>query len=138
LAQSPLRSPSVFNFFKPGFVSPGSTLTAGKVAPEFQLVNETSVSGYLNYMVAVIERGINNLADMKAAYTAELALATNPTALVNRLNVLLCGGQLPAATVTTIVTTITSLASASATDRQRRVYAAVLMVMACPGYLIQK
>lgn len=145
LAQSPLRSPSVFNFFKPGFILPGSTPAEDKVAPEFQLVNETSVSGYLNCMVAVIEKGINNQTDMKAAYTAELALATNPRALVDRLNMLLCGGQLSATTVDTIVKTLETIVTkvknvptVTDKDRRNRVYAAVLMVMACPGYLIQK
>ena len=60
LGQSPLRSPSVFNFFRPGYVPPGTALSAsGATAPEFQLVNETTVGGYLNFMQSVIERGIN-------------------------------------------------------------------------------
>ena len=59
LGQSPLRSPSVFNFFRPGYVPPSTALAAtGAVAPEFQLVNESSVGGYLNYMQGVIRNGI--------------------------------------------------------------------------------
>ena len=54
LGQSPLRSPSVFNFFRPGYTPPSTALSAGTVAPEFQLVTESSVSGYLNYMKDVI------------------------------------------------------------------------------------
>ncbi|MBA4002243.1 MAG: DUF1800 domain-containing protein, partial [Delftia sp.] len=51
LGQSPLRSGSVFNFFRPGYVPPSTPLaTTGQVAPEFQIVTETSVSGYLNFM----------------------------------------------------------------------------------------
>ena len=36
LGQSPLRAPSVFNFFRPGYVPPGTALaTADATAPEF-------------------------------------------------------------------------------------------------------
>ena len=49
LGQSPLRSPSVFNFFRPGYVPPNSSIAgASLVAPEFQITNESSVVGYLN------------------------------------------------------------------------------------------
>ena len=59
LGQSPLRSPSVFNFFRPGYVPPSTALaTAGLVAPEMQIVNESTVGGYLNYIQGVIRNGI--------------------------------------------------------------------------------
>ncbi len=147
LGQSPLRSPSVFNFFRPGYVPPGTSLTGGRVAPEFQLVNESSVGGYLNYLMnSVIDRGINGNSDMKAAYTAELALAASnpPTALVARLNLLLCAGQLSSSTAATITTAVGNMAgtvsntTTTATNLRNRVCAAVLMVMASADYLIQK
>ncbi len=149
LGQSPLRAPSVFNFFRPGYVPEGSSLSAGAVAPEFQLVNESSVAGYLNYMQGVIDAGLN-ASDIKAAYTAEIALAESPTAaapsnLVNRLNLLMAAGQLSAATVKLITDAVglmkqTEPASATntATNLRRRVCAAVLMVMASSEYLVQK
>jgi uncharacterized protein (DUF1800 family) len=140
LGQSPLRSPSVFNFFRPGYVSPASTLSAGAVAPEFQLVNESSVGGYLNYMTGVIANGIG-AGDIKAVYPAELALVTDAPALVQRLNKLLCAGQLSAATQTLIVTALNATAvtaASSDTVKRNRICAAVLMVMASAEYLIQK
>jgi uncharacterized protein (DUF1800 family) len=140
LGQSPLRSPSVFNFFRPGYVPPNTSLSTGVVAPEFQLVNETSVGGYLNYMMGVIDSGLNS-ADIKAAYTTELALVLDPAALVRRLNLLLCGGQISAATQTRIVNAllgVTVNAGSSASLKRNRVCGAVLMVMACPEYLVQK
>ena len=71
----------------------------------------------------------------------ELALALDATALVKRLNLLLCAGQLSASTQTVIVNAllgVTVNANSSATLKRQRVCAAVLMVMACPEYLIQK
>jgi len=59
LGQSPLRSPSVFNFFSPGYVPPDTAIAeAGKQAPEFQLLNEASSAGYINFMQRVTRNGI--------------------------------------------------------------------------------
>ncbi len=55
LGQQPLRPPSVFNFYRPGYTPPNTAIaTAGLVAPEFQIVGETSVVGYVNFMQGVI------------------------------------------------------------------------------------
>jgi uncharacterized protein (DUF1800 family) len=156
MGQSPLRSPSVFNFFRPGYVPPSTALSATQTpAPEFQLVNESSVGGYLNAMQTTIRSGIfvnapdvpqstsnaTNGYDITAAYTAELALAADAVALVKRLNLLLCAGQMAAANQTLIVTALNATAvTASSTDsvKRDRVAAAVLLVMASSEYLIQK
>lgn len=140
LGQSPLRSPSVFNFFRPGYVPPASSLSAGAVAPEFQLVNESTVSGYLNFMTGVIANGMNT-SDIKATYSNELALANDAAALVQRLNLLLCAGQLSSATQGLMVAALNATevnSTSSDVLKRNRVYAAVLMVMASPEYLVQK
>jgi uncharacterized protein (DUF1800 family) len=144
LGQSPLRAPSVFNFFRPGYVPPNTALSAGKVAPEFQIVNESSVGGYLNFMMSVISNGVGDTpSELRAGYARELALVTSPSAaapsaLVERLNLLLCAGQLSATTVAAITNAVGTMASSSDTNKRNRVCAAVLMVMACAEYLIQK
>jgi uncharacterized protein (DUF1800 family) len=145
LGQSPLRSPSVFNFFRPGYVPPGTQLSASEAtAPEFQLVSEISVGAYLNFMQTTIERGVNGSSDLKAGYARELALVSDAAALVEHLSLVLCAGQLSAATKTTMVNALnaTSITSSNANTanslRLNRVYAAVLMVMASAEYLIQK
>ncbi len=139
LGQSPLRSPSVFNYFRPGYVPPSTAIASAKmVAPEFQLVNETSVGGYINYMQGALQK---NTKDVNAAYASELALVLDPAALVQRLNLLLTGNQLSDATVALIVGALgTPVVTATSTDsvKLNRVYAAVLLVMAAPSYLIQK
>ncbi|MGA8515797.1 MAG: DUF1800 family protein, partial [Burkholderiaceae bacterium] len=141
LGQSPLRSGSVFNFFRPGYVPPNTALAIqGLVAPEFQLTNESTVAGYLNFMLGCVRSGFNsNNGGLTApVYTTEVALASNPTALVSRLNLLLCAGQLSAATQSAITTAITSISGATATGPITRVQAAILLTMACPEYLVQK
>ena len=156
LGQSPLRSPSVFNFFRPGYVPPSTALSAMQIpAPEFQLVNESSVGGYLNYMQGVIRNGIfvnapdlpnsaSNAAngfDIAAAYSTELPLAGDALALVKRLNLLLCAGQLSPDNQALIVNALNATvitASSSDSARRDRVAAGVLLVMASADYLIQK
>ncbi|MDZ7921291.1 DUF1800 domain-containing protein [Rhodoferax sp.] len=159
LGQSPLRSPSVFNFFRPGYVPPATQMAAAGVsAPEFQIVTESSVAGYINYLQGVVRNGIHvndpdlpnnvnnskspkNGFDIKASYNAELALAPDAKALVARLNLLLCAGQLPAALQARMVTALnaTPITAASPPDKRLdRVAAAVLLTMAAPQYLVQK
>ncbi|UCU99542.1 DUF1800 domain-containing protein [Acidovorax radicis] len=156
LGQSPLRSPSVFNFFRPGYVPPSTALAAGgAVAPEFQLVNESSVGGYLNYMQGVIRNGLyvnapelpNNAStsgngyDLKASYASELALAADADALVARINLLMCAGQLSNATTQLIANALKATpVTAASTDSTKldRVAAAIFLVMASAEYLVQK
>lgn len=140
LGQSPLRSPSVFNFFRPGYVPPSTALSAGVVAPEFQLVSESTVGGYLNFMMGVISSGLN-AGDINAPYAAELVLVTDAAALVRRINLLLCAGQLSAANQTLIVNALNATPltpTSSSAALRNRICAAVLLVMASAEYLVQK
>ena len=142
LGQSPLRAPSVFNFYRPGYVPANTAIaTNALVAPEFQIVTEVSVAGYINFMASAIgsANGLNN--DVKAAYTRELAIVSDTTALLNRLSLLLSGNQLSDTTKATIKTALdaTTVTDTSAlADKERRVYLATLLVFASPDYLVQK
>ena len=135
LGQMPMRSPSVFNFFRPGYVPP-NTLAAAQnlVAPEFQILTEPTVVGYINYMAGTV----NNARNIKADYSTEKALATDPTALVAHLNLCLASGALTSTSQSLIVNAITSISAATETGLLNRIYAAVLMVMSSTDYLIQR
>lgn len=145
LGQSPLRSPSVFNFFRPGYVPPSTDLASQQsVAPEFQLVNETSVGGYLNFMQSVIFYGLLS-GDIKASYATELSLVGDPVALVDHVSLVLCAGQVPPAQKALMVEKLkvmvyeVNATSISTADKQLSQVAAVaLMVMATSAYLVQK
>ena len=140
LGQSPLRSPSVFNFYRPGYVPPNTSIaTASQVAPEFQITTESSVAGYLNFMQSAIATtsGVNGT-DIVPDYSAWLTLATDPSALADQANLVLAAGQLPTARVMLIRDAITAMASASDTDKRRRVQAALLLTLAAPDYLAMK
>ena len=136
LGQSPLRSPSVFNFFRPGYVPPNSVLGTNNItAPEFQLCNESTVAGYLNYMQTVIAGGAG---ETKPNYTPELALAGDAAALLQRVALLLAADGLSAASKATITTALNAINAGTDAGKLNRVQAAVLLVMASPEYLIQK
>ena len=136
LGQSPLRSPSVFNFFRPGYVPPNSLLGANSItAPEFQLCNESTVAGYLNFMQTVIASG---LGEVKPSYKAEIALASDVQALLDRVALLLAANSLSAATQATISAAVTAIKADTDAGKLNRVQATILLVMASPEYLIQK
>ena len=145
LAQTPMYAPSVFNFFRPGYIPPSSRVgAAGLVSPEAQITNETSIPGYLNYMRGVITSGIgttvNGVRDIQADYSVELALANNPDALIDRVALLLAAGNLSATTRASIRAAITSVnigTTTAATDQRNRVNLAVYLVMASPEYIFQ-
>ncbi|MES2739804.1 MAG: DUF1800 domain-containing protein [Pseudomonadota bacterium] len=148
LGESPLRSPSVFNFYRPGYVPPNTTIaSAGLVAPEMQIVAEPAVTGYLNFMREAIAKGVGDEREVKADYTAELALADKPEQLVDRINLLLLNGNMTSTLRNQILTGVNSIAipaasssnaSAVANAKNNRVYATIFLAMASPEYIVQK
>ena len=136
LAQSPLRSPSVFNFFRPGYVPPNSPLgTAALVAPEFQIANESSVVGCVNFMQRAVAGAV---ADLTPDYTSLLAVADDARALLDEINLVLAANQLGATTVATLATAVQSMASGTDTTRRNRINAALVLVLAAPEFIVQK
>ncbi len=136
LGQSPLRSPTVFNFFRPGYVPPNSSVgTAGLVAPEYQITNESTVVGYLNYMQTVIKSGVG---DVKADYTNLLTMTDNSQPLIDELNLVLAAGQLSAATQTLMKTALDTMSVTTDAGKQNKVYAALMLVLASPEFIVLK
>lgn len=157
--QLPLNGPSVFNFFRPGYVPPNTALASSAwVAPEFQIVDESSVAEYLNYIQTVIRSGFNVMQTdkvfavdgsfvgspqvrLQAEYVEERRRLGITPALVQYLNLVLCAGSLPDAVQRIIISALDAMPSAGLPDSEAatdRVAAAVFMVMATPEYLVQR
>lgn len=134
LGQSPLRSPSVFNFFRPGYVPPNSGIGT-RTAPEFQITTESSVAGYVNFMQTAVANGLGTL---RADYSALLPLVADSAALLAELNLLLAAGQLSAPTLDALKTALDTISAATASGANNRLYAALTLVLASPEYLVQK
>ena len=136
LAQSPLRSPSVFNFFRPGYVPPNSALgSAALVAPEFQLANESSVVGCINYLQRAVAGSIG---DITPDYSTLTPLADDAAALLAELNLVLAANQLSGATVAALVAAVQTMPSGTDATRRNRINAALVLVLAAPEYIVQK
>jgi uncharacterized protein (DUF1800 family) len=136
LGQSPLRAPSVFNFFRPGYVPPGTVMgLSGLVAPELQITNETSVVGYANWMLTVVSAGVG---DVQADYSPWLPLSNNATDLFDGLNTLLAAGQLGMSSRSTITAAVDGMPRANDAQRLRRIQATVWLILCSPEYLVQK
>jgi uncharacterized protein (DUF1800 family) len=149
IGQNPLRAPSVFNWYRADYAPPGEVLSRGMVAPEFAITHETTTTGYTNFIVDVAARQTASYRDNVAKnwgpitdylatdYAAELPLASNPAALVERLNLLLAAGRMSAATKQTVLDAINSI-PLSATSANARVATAVALTMVSPDYIVQK
>jgi len=144
LGQTVMRSPSVFNFYRPGYVPPNTGIAAaGLVAPEMQIIHETSVIGYANWMRSTVQLGVGtgNPRDIQPDYTAELAIANQPNALIDRLDILLCAGTLSAPIKNLTRNAISSVAipiTNPTAALRNRVWIGVLMTLSAPEYLVQK
>ncbi len=145
IGQSPLRAPSVFNFYRPGYVPPNTTIAnANLVAPEMQITGDTSVVGYLNTMQVAVSDGIGRDGDVSSDYATEIHLAETPDKLVDRVNLMLLANQMSPALRAQIVAAVNSVpvptddAAAAAEARKNRVWLSVFLALASPEYLVQK
>lgn len=141
LGQMQYRSPSVFNFYRPGYVAAGgATAAAGLVAPELQIVTTQSATGYANFMRGFIQN-TTQTSSFLPSYGPEIALADRPDALIDRLNLLLTGAALSPENRTAILAAVNAISIRSdheGEDRRNRVNLAMLMIVLSPEFTVQR
>jgi uncharacterized protein (DUF1800 family) len=144
LGEMSLRSPTVFNWFAPGYVPPATTIAAaGLVAPEFQMTNVSTVVGYINYMQDAIGSNSENGPDLFSSYAEEIRLAQSPDQLIDRINLLLMAGEMSPALRSQLSDAVTSIpvppgaTNAAYQAKANRVQAAIYLTMASPEYSAQ-
>jgi hypothetical protein len=158
LSQSPLRSPTVFNFFYPGYEFPGVLASAGLTTPEFQLTTDSGVAAQMNFIEGGIlnntgnTNGLSSFTGGNGAIVLNLGpwMTTNYTSdagipmLLNNLNTLLAAGQLSTAAQSNIIGYVATTSNFSyslpptQTQMRDRVRAVVHLMVSSPDYLIQK
>lgn len=139
LGQTPMRAPSVFNYFRPGFVPPNTNLAAADlVAPEFQITHEITVAAYANFIQGVIQNGIGTGSDVRADYTALNGIADNADTLLARINLMLTGNALSSATVASIRDAVNAIPMTATNARQNRTQLAIFLAMTSPEFLVLK
>ncbi|MFT4565524.1 MAG: hypothetical protein ACI9FN_000477 [Saprospiraceae bacterium] len=156
--QSFLNAQSVFNFFTPFYAETNFVAPEDLVSPEFQILHSISSINYLNLIENSIKRkpfnnftAVNPLIGNSVVntddepfldFSDELALyesAGGIQALLDRLDILLCRGQLSQSTKDIIANTITQYESnIGSYTSKRAVEDALYFVMASPDYIIQK
>lgn len=147
LGQHPFRSPSVFNYYRPGYIAPNTRSgELGLTAPELQIVNESSAVGYNTFMSEFAfdrspqrEEAQNTF---QPNYTDEVALTDTPAALVDHLAMLLTADRMSASereSITAILQELpinTSDADRELTDRLQIVGTAITLVTNSPNYAV--
>jgi hypothetical protein len=109
LDQAALRSPTVFNFFDPGYVQQGSLAAAGLYAPEFEITTASTAISVPNNIYSSIYTTNPPVATTITLNLSSLtANATNPSAMVATLNQLLCANMMSTQTQQAITSALTS------------------------------
>lgn len=146
LGQAPYRAPSVFNFYRPGYIAPGTETGArGLTAPELQIINESSTVGYINFMTDYVmnrtPRRNDSVDSFRPDYSDEIALAEDPAALVAHLDELLTANRMSAVTRQRMIDAISAIpirADNVNEDRLTRVEVAVTMAVTAPAFSLQR
>ena len=160
LAQHPFSAPSVFNFYRPGYVPPGTDSgAAGMTVPELQIVTAETIPAYMNFITFFamastqhadlsVYREIGGLTgvnfDPELArtsflpdYSTEANLADDLPALFAHLNLLLAGDALSQAAVDSFIDVVAGVPVEASDDwRATRVGLAVALVMTSADYLV--
>lgn len=142
--QQPYSSPSVFNFFRPGYSPAGPLSDAGLVAPEFQVLNSVSSISLPNYYFNVVRYGFNRWGHenprmvVMPQLKAEFALWNDIPALMRRLDLVLTGGTLDPVQHQTIREAVESINSTHWDWQHERIYTAIYLIATLPETAIQR
>ena len=140
-----LRSPTVFNWFAPGYTPPNTSISAaGLLAPEMQMTNVSSVVGYINYMQSAIGSSAQGGPDVFSYYSTEMSLAATPDQLMDRINLLLMYGQMSTTLYNQILGAVNAIPIPTGDQNAinaallARVQTAVYLTVASPDYAAQQ
>lgn len=145
--QIPMYSPSVFNFYQPGFQPNGPIAEQGLVAPVFQIHNSSTAIGYINManLWTFEDYPMDDLSDdleevgftgdirVQLDFTDENDIIEDPVELVDRLNILLAAGQLSMSTQEIIINALEALE-----NPEDRLDMAVYLILISPDFAIIK
>jgi uncharacterized protein (DUF1800 family) len=130
------RPPSVFSYFSPGTVAPG---TAGVRGPEFGLFSTSTSLRRLNFVNTMVFSTIPVSANAPTGTSLDLSpllpLASTPDQLVDALNVMLMHGTMSTAMRASIIQAVSAVSSANALKRART---AVYLVATSSQYQVER
>ncbi len=140
LSQSPLNSPSVFNFFRPDFSQPGEISNRGLNSPEFQILDESSIITITSRLLASTIWSHNYKTDIEPSrltidISDEMNMVSNSDELLDHLNLLLLGGRMSSE----LRNEVSSLMSARDYEgsESQRVVEAIYLIASSPEAALQ-
>ncbi|MEO1261692.1 MAG: DUF1800 family protein [Bacteroidota bacterium] len=143
--QVPLAAPSVFNYFLPEYTPQGPIGQNYMVAPEFQILNSTNAIGVVNeadlrtvkrtYIedICLFEEEPDGGSEYEMYYPEVMSLTSDPTALIDYLDILLANGLLESDTKAIINDAVSQL-----NDADERLQMALYLILISPDYAILK
>lgn len=145
IGQAPMRAPSVFNFFRPGYRPPQTQIdAAGLVAPEMQITSETTVLQYANAIAQFLHQGGGEWLGGTAGFDVHFDLSQwypltdSPSALVSSVALTMLGQPLPDDVYNEALASIAAMPASNASEKTMRIKAAVLMVAVSPSFIVQQ
>ena len=164
LNQTAMRAPSVFNFYRPGYTPAGTPIaSANRVAPEMQILNESSVAGYADYLNRFVgatsiyivglgkmiphpegEPATNGMArEVRFNLQPLIAKANDVDQLLDEINVLLLNGQMQSETRKIIRAAVSQVVPKPPKYDMRQMYRervslALYLALLSPDYLVLK
>jgi hypothetical protein len=134
-AQEPMNSPSVFNFYTPVYQAPGEIRNGGLVSPGLQIVNSYTAVSLPNLLLDYLHNGFRASGSQRFPldYRDSLLVAGSPEALVDRVNLLVCAGNMTARTRSIL---LAKLADPVLTAHDRTALA-IWLALTCPEGAIQ-
>jgi uncharacterized protein (DUF1800 family) len=150
--QRPWSSPTVFNFYEPDYQNPGALQVAGLFAPEFQILNENTVSRINNQVMDLAAARYSGRSDLVAGVTTSPRVQLDPmalplavydastqAALVDELNIRLMYGFMSNSMRQTLLTMLATTPAPTTDDLRRQLVRNVLRVIyVSPEFAIQK
>ncbi|MEZ5461692.1 DUF1800 family protein [Dokdonella sp.] len=138
--QRPLGADTVFNFFEPDYQQPGAIADAGLFSPEFQTLNESSLTSssnsyytyswnsYVGMSNPPSNRPLLNLAPLEA-------LSSDPAAMVDEVNKRMMYGSMSTMMRDALINMLVFMNGTSANEKARTV---IYVTALSPEYAVQR
>ncbi|MEN9677948.1 MAG: hypothetical protein RIS76_3844, partial [Verrucomicrobiota bacterium] len=134
--QEPMLAPTVFNFFRPNYQPPGIMAERNLVGPVFQITDSYTSIAFPNKLWEITEKGFTTSRySFIPDYTELMRLAEDAEALLDEVNLLICGGGMSASTRRNILEALEQVAPY---DRILRAQLAVYLAVSCPDGAVQR
>jgi uncharacterized protein (DUF1800 family) len=131
MGESPMRPGSVFNFFPPNYIIPGTTM----LGPEFDVQTTATALVRINFVNSF---AFSNLGSgTTVSFTTWANMANNPSAMIDSLSALLLHGTLSAASKTAILTAVNAV-PAGTNQNLLRAETAIYLIASSSQYQVER